>query len=194
MRLFATGYGRFERVIGFFHADQPEPHARNTIAAIVTGNIPFYPLYAALFVGWRTWPTLLAFLSLPLFILVPAANRLSGRAGRLMLLAAGLVDTGLCAQGLGLGSGVELFYLPIGLLPLVLYREETSAWRAGMIATVALVFLFGRALGGSLATYTTLELGNLTKMHAVSVTLLCLVILILRLRLPSVRLSAQGST
>lgn len=170
-------------LLAYFRGQTAEAAAWNTIAATVIGNIPFYPLYVAAIVGGRAWPSLLALLSLPFFIAVPPLGRRGARAGRICLLAAGLVDTALCTFGLGPTSGVELFYLPIALLPLILYRDETIAARALMLAAVALTFGAGRTLGSALARFTSAETHSMTILHVVSVGALSILILVSRWRL-----------
>ena len=161
-----------------FRAGDPVAQARNTIAAVVLANIPFYPLYAVWLVGGRTWPTLLTFLSAPLFALVPALNRRSKAAGQWGLLVAGLVDTGIATIGLGGGAGLEAFLAPIALLPLLLYRDAPRGRRALMLVPVAAVLAVGRIAPG-FETFTSAKLRDLTWLHLVSAGMLCGLILIL---------------
>jgi hypothetical protein len=184
MRLFATGYGRFQKFIDFFDAPDADGKARNTIAAIVVGNIPFYPFYLALIVGWRAWPSLFAVLTLPLFALVPLVGRRSAALGQWMLLSASILDTGLCAIGLGVASGVAFYFAPIALLPIVLYRDASITIRAAMVGAVALTAIVTWIAGAGLQTYSTPELKSMVTLHTVSVLLLTCVILVLRWRLP----------
>ena len=162
----------------YFRDGDPVAQARNTIAAVVLANIPFYPLYAVWLVGGRAWPTLLTFLSAPLFALVPALNRRSKAAGQWSLLVAGLVDTGLATVGLGGGAGLEAFLAPIALLPLVLYRDAPALGRILMLVPVAVVFVAGRMAPG-FETFTPSELRDLTWLHFISAAMLCGLIFIL---------------
>lgn len=168
----------------YFRDGDPVARARNTIAAVVLANIPFYPLYAVWIVGARAWPTLLTFLSAPLFALVPLLNRRSEAAGQWGLLVAGLVDTGLATVGLGGGAGLEAFLAPIALLPLLLFTDAPLRQRVLVLILVAAAFVAGRMAPG-FESFTPSALRDLTWLHFVSAAMLCGLILILRWKIQS---------
>ena len=105
------------------YADNRDPLAAagNRVALLVAVNQPFYPIYVAWLVG-NAWPTLLTFLSTPLFLAVPAVARRSPQAGRALLVLAGVANTMLAAKAVGVASGVEAFLAPCVVLAGLLFR------------------------------------------------------------------------
>lgn len=170
---------RLSAIRRYFKDADRDAQARNTIAAVVLSNMPFYPLYVAWIVGSGAWPTLLSFLTTPLFAIVPRLNRIGVAAGQWGLVVAGVLDTALCAAGLGSGTGVEAFYGPVALLPVVLYRTAPPGHRVAMIVAVAAAFALGLMIDRPQA-FAPPELRSLTILHAISASTLCLLILILR--------------
>lgn len=166
----------------YFQDTDGDAQARNTIAAVVLSNMPFYPLYAAWIVGSGAWPTLLSFFAMPLFAIVPGLNRRGAAAGQWGLVIAGLLDTGLCAAGLGAGTGVEAFFGPIALLPAVLYRNAPASRRVAMAVAVGLVFGLGQLMDRP-PMFAPADLRSLTILHLISAGTLCGLILILRWRI-----------
>ena len=96
----------------------------NTIALVLAGNGPFYPLYAFALIGWAAWPTLPTMLSAPLFALVPWVMRLGTRLGRVCLVLLGTLNTLWCVKLLGPDTGVALFLLPCATLAAMLFRRR----------------------------------------------------------------------
>jgi hypothetical protein len=97
----------------------------NTVALVLAGNGPFYPLYAFALIGWAAWATLPTMLSAPLFAAVPWVMRRSALAGRVMLSLVGTLNTLWCVKLLGVQTGVDLFLLPSATLAAMLfYRRE----------------------------------------------------------------------
>jgi hypothetical protein len=99
----------------------------NTIALVLAGNGPFYPLYAFALIGWAAWPTLATMLSTPLFALVPRVMRRGARLGRVWLALLGTLNTIWCVKLLGAQTGVDLFLLPCATLAAMLFRR-TERW------------------------------------------------------------------
>ena len=97
----------------------------NTIALVLAGNGPFYPLYAFALIGWAAWPTLPTMASAPLFALVPWVMRRNALAGRMVLSLVATLNTLWCVKLLGIETGVDLFLLPSATLAAMLfYRRE----------------------------------------------------------------------
>jgi hypothetical protein len=97
----------------------------NTIALVLAGNGPFYPLYGFILIGWAAWPTLSTMLSAPLFAAVPWLMRRNTKLGRVALSLLGTLNTLWCVKLLGLDTGVDLFLLPCATLAAMLfYRNE----------------------------------------------------------------------
>ncbi|MBC7580273.1 MAG: hypothetical protein H7312_23340, partial [Tardiphaga sp.] len=59
------------------YRDNPDPLAvlANTVALVIAGNQPFYPLYLHAIVGQSAWPAWLTLITMPLFAAVPAVSR-----------------------------------------------------------------------------------------------------------------------
>jgi len=157
------------------YAGNPDPLANfaGTIAIVVAGNQPFYPLYLHAIVGTAAWPAWLTLLSTPFFVAVPAVARRHSVAGRAILPIAGVANTVLCVKLFGVASAVELFLIPCALLAAILFRS-------GERATMALVLLLPFAaylgidqnVGPSVTTFSADEYSTIVVMHAVSVAAL----------------------
>ncbi len=108
------------------YAAHPDPltAACNRIALLVATNQPFYPLYPWWIVGgdWRVacW----TFLSTPFFACVPVVARRNAVAGRVLLPLAGVANGILSTKAFGEPSGVELFFIPCGLIACLAFRRE----------------------------------------------------------------------
>jgi hypothetical protein len=70
----------------------------NTVALVVAGNQPFYPLYLHAIVGRPAWPAWITLLTTPLFAAVPAIAKRNSLAGRAMLPTIGTVNAILAGQ------------------------------------------------------------------------------------------------
>jgi hypothetical protein len=157
------------------YKSNPDPLAAlaNTVALVVAGNQPFYPLYLHAIVGTSAWPAWITLITTPLFAAVPAVARRSSRAGRAMLPVIGTVNGILAVKLIGADTGVELFLLPCVLLAAILFRREE---RVTMLAVLAVPFaaylLLDPAVGTPLATYSAGEYRSIISMHAFSVACL----------------------
>src|SRR4051812_36042415 len=121
------------------YRDNPDPLAMlaNTVALVIAGNQPFYPLYLHAIVGEAAWPAWLTLLTFPLFALVPAVARRHALAGRMMLPIVGVANGVLAVKLIGLDTAVELFLLPCVLLATILFR---STERLAMAVALACPF------------------------------------------------------
>ncbi|CAD5260573.1 conserved membrane hypothetical protein [Bosea sp. 62] len=117
------------------HVAHPGPREAiaNTVALVIVSNQPFYPLYLYWAVSPVISPSLLTFLSTPLFALVPSAMRRNSRLGRCLLLCAGIGNTLLCRFAFGSTSGVEVFLFPCLMLSALLFRRDERIYAAGFI-------------------------------------------------------------
>ncbi len=157
--------------------------AANTVALVIVGNQPFYPLYVYALVGDAAWPTLLTFLSTPFFAAVPAVARRRSLAGRALLPLAGIGNTLLCAKVLGPASGVEAFLLPCLALPMLLFsRAERRIAVAFAVLPPALYLLLHGRYGAPLHAYAPDEAAALVRLHGVSVACLMGLLGLLALR------------
>lgn len=150
------------------HQD-PLVTASNRIALVVVSNQPFYPLYLYAVVGDRFLPSLLTFLSTPLFAAVPAVARRYPFAGRVMLPLVGIGNGMVAAKALGPASGVEMFLIPCALIAAALFRPSERVTAFALIAALFLSYhvLHGR-YGTPLATYTDAEYAILFSINALS--------------------------
>lgn len=142
----------------------------NTVALVVAGNQPFYPLYLHYIVGRSAWPIWITLITTPLFALVPAVARRNPLAGRAMLPVVGTLNGVLAVKLIGTETGVELFLLPCVLLATILLRPSE---RLAMLLVVALpfaaYFLADPFVGAPLATYSAGEYRSIVSMNAFSV-------------------------
>ena len=106
------------------YVSNPDPmvKAAGTIAIVVPGNQPFYPLYLHAIAGVAAWPAWLTLVSTPFFVAVPAVARRHSLTGRALLPIAGVANTLLCVKLFGVASAVELFLFPCILLAAILFR------------------------------------------------------------------------
>lgn len=66
------------------YKSSPDPLAAlaNTVALVVAGNQPFYPLYLYAIVGQSAWPVWITLITTPFFTAIPVIARRSSLAGR----------------------------------------------------------------------------------------------------------------
>lgn len=142
----------------------------NTVALVVAGNQPFYPLYLHAIAGYSAWPAWITLITTPFFAAVPAVARRNSLAGRAMLPLIGTANGILAVKLIGPDTGVELFLLPCVLLAAILFRPgERFAMLAVLSFPFAAYLLLDPAVGTPLATYSTSEYRSIVFMHAFSV-------------------------
>src|ERR1700733_11459070 len=150
----------------------PDPLAElaNTVALVVAGNQPFYPLYLHAIVGRAAWPAWITLITMPLFAAVPAVARRNSLMGRAMLPVIGTANGILAVKLIGIDTGVELFLLPCVLLATILFRPGE---RLVMLAVAAVpfvaYFLLDGSVGAPLASYTAAENRSIISMNGFSV-------------------------
>ena len=160
-------------IADYARADDPLTSVCNTLALVVVGNQPFYPLYVWWFVGDDGYVSFLTFLSTPFFAAVPALGRRWPVAGRALLPFAGLANTCMCARIFGQVSGVEAFYAPCLTIAALCFRARESAWMLGTIGAGLLAFTLSRAMPGAPLHYFTPEqYAGFVSMNAWSVAML----------------------
>jgi hypothetical protein len=142
----------------------------NTVALVVAGNQPFYPLYLYAIVGSPSWPAWITLLTTPFFAAIPAVAKRSPLAGRAMLPTIGTLNGVLAVKLIGIETGVELFLLPCVLLAAILFRRGE---RLVMLAVLAFpfvaYFLLDRYVGAPLVSYTAAEYRSIISMNGFSV-------------------------
>ena len=171
-----TAAALWRRLVGYFDGANRDLRLAGTVAFVVVGNQPFYPLYIWWVAGSAlAWLSFATWFSTPFFAAVPAVGRRSEPAGKTLLIAAGLINTAICAILFGPTSGVELFYLPCLLLAFVLF-EARAAWLAfaASAALVAAAMIFARRVASE--AVLPMDSDALIKLHAFSVAGLLAVI------------------
>ena len=154
------------------YRDNPDPLAQlaNTVALVIAGNQPFYPLYLYAIVGTAAWPAWLTLLTMPLFAAIPAVARRNALAGRLMLPVVGVANGVLAVKLIGLDTAVELFLLPCVLLSTILFRpDEKPAMAIAIACPFAAYIVVDAAVGAPLVAYSAAEYRSIINMHAFSV-------------------------
>jgi hypothetical protein len=158
------------RLSAYTANDDPLAAAAATIALIVVGNQPFYPLYLHAIAGPAAWPAWLTLLSMPLFLAVPSISRRSSLAGRALLSVVGVGNTLLALKALGRDSGLELFLIPCALLAALLFRPRERLVMAPVMALPFVAyFVLGGSLGPPLHRFSADELSAMLAVNAVSV-------------------------
>ena len=166
----------WRRISAYFDGSDPALQLAGTVAFVVVGNQPFYPLY----VWWAAGPSaattsMVSWLSTPFFAAVPALGRQSAMAAKMLLIAAGIGNTVVCALVLGTASGVELFYLPCLLIAYTLFEARTAAISLFVsLAVVAGAMVVARTFAA--AELSPTDNAALVRMHAFSVAGLVAVI------------------
>lgn len=154
------------------YKDNPDPLAvlSNTVALVIAGNQPFYPLYLHAIVGTAAWPAWLTLLTMPLFAAVPAVARRHPLAGRMMLPIIGTANGVLAVKLIGVATAVELFLLPCVLLATLLFRPtEKLAMAIVVVVPFTAYFVLDPAVGRPLALFSDAEYRSIIGMHAFSV-------------------------
>ena len=164
-------------VSGVLRSDDRLLAASNTLAAVIVGNQPFYPLYVWWIVGDDGYTSLITFLSTPFFAAVPFVGRVRSVWGRALLPLTGLFNTFVCAKAFGEASGVELFIAPCLLIAVLSFRSFERIWAAVIvgISAAASLALHGR-YGEPLHVFTSEQYARYFSMNAYSVALLMLLI------------------
>lgn len=153
----------------------PDPRVAlaNTVALVIAGNQPFYPLYLHAIVGQSAWPAWMTLITMPVFAIVPALSRRNSMLGRALLPTIGTMNGILAVKLIGTETGVELFLLPCILLAALLFRpSERYLMLAVLALPFAAYFLFDPTVGPPLATYSAAECRSIISMHGFSVACL----------------------
>ncbi|WP_244670440.1 hypothetical protein [Rhodoplanes elegans] len=176
------------RLRAYATVDDPLAGVGATVALVVVGNQPFYPLYLHAIAGLAAWPVWLTLLSMPFFLAVPAVARWNSFTGRLLLPVVGVANTLIAVKAVGRDSGLELFLVPCALLAAALVRPPERLLSLPVLALpfVAYFWLVER-LGPPLVTFPADQQASMLVVNAVSVgSLVTLIgVLVSRLVVPS---------
>jgi len=161
------------RLRGYVTHQDPLAAAAATIAMVVAGNQPFYPLYLHAIAGAAAWPAWLTLISTPFFVAIPAVARRHSLSGRAMLPVVGVANTMLAAKLLGAASAVELFLIPCILLAAILFRPGERAVMVPVLATPFIAHVaFDWMSGSPVQTFSADAYRSIVTVHAVSVATL----------------------
>lgn len=112
------------RLRAYIHSPDPRVSASNTIAMMLGWNQPTYPLYLWWIVGNDARVGIPDAFSCILFFAVPAIARRSGLVSRVFLVVVSAANVAFCSMMLGEAAGIQLLYLPCGMLAAILF-----SWR-----------------------------------------------------------------
>ncbi len=146
--MISTAYwaGAAARLRAYASNEEPLAAAGNTVALVLAGNTPFYPLYVAAVAGTDGMPWLLMTLFVfPFFLGVPAISRRHPLLGRVVLSLVGAINTVFCTWLLGVASGTELFLIPSTMLTSLLFGAGERRWMLplAVMPLGAYIFLHG---------------------------------------------------
>ncbi len=178
----APGASILARLARYAQGADPITDAANTVALVIAGNQPFYPIYLFAIAGEKGWPSLLTWFSTPLFLAVPAVGRRNSLAGRALLCLAGLGNTAISNVSLGGASGIPLFYLPCLILCLALFGRGERLVQTSLIATTVTITLALGHISPWLGAFSQEEIQSLQRVHGFSVGCLTLFLAILLTR------------
>lgn len=130
-------------------SDDPYVSTGNTIAMVLAWNQPYYPLYLWWIVGRDAWVGIPDAFSGLLFFAVPAIARRSPVLGRAALVVFSVANVAFCSMMLGEAAGIQLLYLPCGMLAAMLF-----SWRERLL----MLAMTGLPLATWLLTRGTLDL------------------------------------
>ena len=116
------------------------------IALMLAWTQPFYPLYVLWFAGWDSWVSLPGALAFFPFFAIPALSRRNALLGRVALVVVSVGNVVLCSAMLGEAAGVQLLYLPCGMLAAILFgwRERLIMLPATALPLMAWLLTEGR--------------------------------------------------
>ncbi len=112
-------------------SDDPHVAANNTIAMVLAWNQPYYPLYLWWIAGSDAWIGLPDAFSGLLFFAVPAIARRSSLLGRVAMIVFSVANVAFCSMMLGEAAGIQLLYLPCGMLAAILFT-----WRERFVMLI----------------------------------------------------------
>lgn len=128
------------------YADSRDPHvaACNTIALMLAWNQPFYPLYLLWIVGRDAWVGIPDAFAGLLFFAVPAICRRFPLLGRVVLVVVSTGNVAFCSMMLGEAAGVQVLYLPCGMLAAMLFSWRERFVMLPMTALPLVLWLLTR--------------------------------------------------
>ena len=162
-----------DRLSSYLAHDDPLAAIGNSGAFLVWSNQPFYPIYVAALVGTgNAWPSLLTWLSTPVFFSVPLVARRNPLLARALFVVAGLANTLLSAKAFGSASAVGWFLVPCLIIALTFFRRAEWPVAAGLSILCGLAWIASNHLGPPLKTFDATQSTSLAHLNIWSVTAL----------------------
>ncbi len=138
----------WSRVYGWLLAyrgsEDQRVYACNTIAMGIAWNHPYYPLYLWFIVGRDARVGIPDAFSGLLFFAVPAIARRSGLFGRIAMVVLSVANVVFCSMMLGEAAGVQLLFLPCGMLAAILFTWRERFVMLAMTALPLVTWLLTR--------------------------------------------------
>jgi hypothetical protein len=128
----------------YMASDDPRVSASNTIAMVLAWNQPYYPLYLWWIVGRDAWIGIPDAFSGLLFFAIPAIASRSALLGRVALVVFSVANVVFVSLMLGAAAGVQLLYLPCGMLAAILFGWRERFVMLAMTALPLVVWLLTR--------------------------------------------------
>ena len=166
-----------------FNAD-PLAAIANAGALLVWSSQPTYPIYVALLVGRDFWPSLLTWISTPLFFSVPLVARAHPLGSRALFVLAGIANTLLSVKAFGPASGVGWFLIPCLVIATAFFRWSEWKLALALAALCGMAALLVQHAGAPLHTYSVAEYRALTRLNVWSASILSAYLLFVAVRAP----------
>jgi hypothetical protein len=125
-------------------SNNPRVSACNTIAMVIAWNQPYYPLYLWWIVGRDAWVGIPDAFSGFLFFAIPAIARRSGMLGRIAMVVFSVANVVFCSMMLGEAAGIQLLFLPCGMLAAMLFTWRERFVMVAMTALPLVAWLMTR--------------------------------------------------
>lgn len=148
----------------------PLTSASVTIAWVIFGNKPFYPLYVWWLTGSGVAMSCWSMAAAPVFLLIALGARRYPLAARIGVPLTGTLDTLFETKLFGYGSGTELFLAPCVMLAAISFYAEEKWWQRGLAAFVFACFAAAHGrLGAALHVWSDRDLAALFDLNAFAV-------------------------
>jgi hypothetical protein len=152
--------------------DDPLTAAANLLALVVAGNIPFYPIYHLVLVGWDAWPALLDMPAALAFFAIPWISRRSSLAGRILPPLLGIANSLVCMKLMGEAAGNALYLAPCVVAAALSFRSTERWIMLALVWLPVVAFLASQGrLGEPLSPFTDAQSAAMLRLNAVSVAI-----------------------
>ncbi len=186
MQALVVARGQWRRLrdvtAGYLGNADPLAAASNSGAFLVWSSQPLYPVYVAAIVGRDAWPSLLTWLSTPVFFAVPLVARASSKGGRATFVIAGVANTLLSTKAFGPDTAVGWFLVPCLVIALGFFRSSEWRFAAVLCAMTIAAALIVTRLGPPLHAYRPAQATSLAHLNLWSVVVLSVYLVVAAVR------------